>query len=66
MLTIAATSSRLARISKDMRKAGNTLAEILRAGQWRSAAFMTYLSEADLEKDLAFAVAIQSDEEWID
>ena len=52
--------------AEDMRKSGCTLAEILRAGQWRSASFMTYLAEADIEKDLAVAVAIESDEEWID
>ena len=35
---------------QDMRKCGHTLAEILKAGQWRSAAFMSYLNEADLER----------------
>ena len=43
------------------------MAEILAAGQWKSAAFMKYINEAELDKDLAFAVAIESDtEEWID
>ena len=51
----------------DMRKCGCTLAEILRAGQWKSAAFLAYIDEADLGKDVALAVAIESeDEEWID
>ena len=44
--------------AEDMRKAGCSLAEILKAGQWRSAAFMHYLDEAELDKDLALAVAI--------
>lgn len=35
---------------QEMRKSGCSLAEVLRAGQWRSAAFMKYLDEADLEK----------------
>ena len=71
-----------------MRKCGSPLADILRAGQLRSAAFLAYLNELGLEKvqqlnsglatagsvcirfvtaqDLAFNVAIESDEEWID
>lgn len=36
--------------AEDMRKHGCTLAEILRAGQWKSAAFMTYLDEACMDK----------------
>ena len=36
--------------AEDMKKCGSTLAEILLAGQWRSAAFMTYLDEAALDK----------------
>jgi hypothetical protein len=35
---------------KDLLESGATLAEILRAGQWRSAAFMRYLNLADIEK----------------
>ena len=35
---------------QDMLTAGATLSAILRAGQWRSAAFMRYLHEADIEK----------------
>ena len=52
---------------QDMRLAGCPLSDILAAGQWRSSAFMRYLDEADLEKDVALAAAIHSeDEEWID
>jgi hypothetical protein len=29
---------------------GATLAQILRAGQWKSAAFLGYLNQADIEK----------------
>lgn len=36
--------------AEDMRKSGCTLAEILRAGQWKSAAFLSYLDEADMDK----------------
>ena len=36
------------RVCKDMRQSGCTLAEILKAGQWRSSAVMTYLNEAGL------------------
>jgi hypothetical protein len=32
--------------AEDMRQSGSPLAEILKAGQWRSAAFMKYLDEA--------------------
>lgn len=49
--------------AEDLRRCGAPLAEILRAGQWKSAAFMSYLDEADLEKDLVFEAAVQSDEE---
>ena len=68
-----------------MRKSGCTLAEILKAGQWRSAAFASYIDEAELNKvvrhvmwtpsvrrvlpsaqDLAFEVALNEDEEWVD
>lgn len=35
---------------QDMQQDGCSLATILRAGQWRSAAFSKYLDEADLEK----------------
>ncbi len=52
---------------QDMLGDGCALAQILRAGQWRSAAFLRYLDEAGLERDVAFEVTIHSDdEEWID
>ena len=35
---------------QDLLERGATLAEILRAGQWKSAAFMRYLNLADIEK----------------
>ena len=35
---------------QDLWKSGATLAEILLAGQWKSAAFLRYLDEAELEK----------------
>jgi len=51
----------------DMRRCGSTLAEILAAGQWKSSAFMNCINEADLQQEVAFAVAIESDvEDWID
>jgi len=52
---------------QDMRKSGCSLAAILAAGQWKSSAFMKYLDESTLEKDLAYQIAIESEpEEWID
>ena len=52
---------------QDLRRCGCSLATILAAGQWKSAAFLSYIDEVELEKDLAFQVATQSDEEeWID
>ena len=43
------------------------MAAILAAGQWKSSAFMKYLDESMLEKDLAYQIAIESEpEEWID
>ena len=38
-----------------MRKCGCPLAEILQAGQWKSAAFMTYLDDSALDKVRLFA-----------
>ena len=35
---------------QDLWRSGATLAEILTAGQWKSAAFLRYLDEAELEK----------------
>ena len=52
---------------QDMRRSGCSLAAILAAGQWKSSAFMKYLDESMLEKDLAYQIAIESEpEEWID
>ena len=52
---------------QDMLEKGASLAQILRAGQWRSAAFMRYLNENDIEKDAALeAAADTDDEQWID
>ena len=54
-------------LAQDMRICGHTLAEILAAGQWKSCKFMKYVKEAELEKEVAYQVAIHSDEEeWID
>ena len=39
------------------------MAEILLAGQWKSAAFIKYLKEAELEQGVALEVAIHSDDE---
>ena len=50
-------------LCKDMMAHGASLAQILKAGQWRSAAFMRYLDEADLEKGVALEVACDSDGE---
>ena len=36
--------------AEDVRKSGCTLAQIMRAGQWKSGAFMTYLNELELDK----------------
>ena len=41
---------------QDMRKCGCTLAEILRAGQWRSAAFTSHLDEAALDKVVVLSI----------
>ena len=46
-----------------MRECGHPLAEILAAGQWRGPSFIKYVKEAQLEKEVAYQVAIQSDEE---
>jgi len=46
-----------------MRECGHSLAEILAAGQWRGSSFIKYVKEAELEKEVAYQVAIQSDEE---
>ena len=46
--------------AEDMRKAGCTLAEILRAGQWRSAAFMTYMDQAGIDKVSLSAISLSN------
>ena len=52
--------------ARDMLKCGATLAEILRAGQWKSAAFLKYLEKNDIEEGVALEVACDTDEEeWI-
>ncbi len=47
LLPIAACPFALA---QDLWQSGSPLAEILRAGQWRSASFAKYLNMADVEK----------------
>ena len=52
---------------RHLQLSGAPLAKILAAGQWRSAAFLKYLDECDLEKEVAFEATVHSDdEEWID
>ena len=52
---------------QDMRRSGCSLAAILAAGQWKSSAFLRYLDESNLEKEVAFETAIDSEpDEWID
>ena len=52
---------------QDLSESGSTLAEILRAGQWKSVAFMRYLNSADIEKGAVLEVACDTDDEqWID
>ena len=48
---------------QDLLENGSTLAEILRAGQWRSAAFLRYLNVGDIEKGAALEVACDTDDE---
>ena len=51
--------------AEDIRRRGGTLAEILSAGDWRSAAFLTYLNAHQLERDATMAAHLvdSSDEE---
>ena len=49
--------------AQDLLENGATLAEILQAGQWRSSSFVKYLKEAELEREVAFLVSIESDDE---
>ena len=48
---------------QDMLSDGCNLAQIQRAGQWRSGAFMQYLDKIGLERAVALEVTIQSDNE---
>ena len=43
---------------QDMRKSGCTLAQILNAGQWKSAAFMKYIDEVGLCSTQLFALRV--------
>ena len=45
--------------ARDLLGAGNTLAQILFAGGWRSAAFLKYLSSRDVDKRLGLELALQ-------
>ena len=50
----------------DMRRGGATLGEILRAGDWRSPAFLAYLEKEQLEFDRvceAFDLVSEADDE---
>ena len=50
--------------AQEMVATGSSLAEVLSAGQWRSAAFLLYLRQADIEEDAVFAAFDQlSDDE---
>ena len=49
--------------AQDLLESGATLAEILLAGQWRGSSFVKYLKEAELEREVAFLVSIESDDE---
>ena len=51
-----------------MQKSGASLAQICRAGPWRSNAIIRYLDECDLEEDVALEAAIHDDgtPEWLD
>ena len=50
-----------------MQSDGCTLAQILAAGQWRSNAFMAYLSKVDLEQEAVLELGMESDDmEFVD
>ena len=50
--------------ARDLQRAGRTLAEILRAGEWRSCAFLAYLGNDELERDAVIeAHVLESDSE---
>ena len=46
-----------------MAKDGETLAAILMAGEWRSAAFLRYISETELDREKVLRQALEEDEE---
>ena len=53
--------------AKDLQLSGAPLSVILRAGEWKSAAFLTYLDGCELERDAVLEAALLSDDEaWID
>ena len=51
--------------ARDLQRQGANLFEILAAGEWRSPAFLTYLSTAELERDVVLQAHLDesSDEE---
>jgi hypothetical protein len=50
--------------AREMVASGSSLAEVLAAGQWRSAAFLLYIEKADVEEEAVFAALdALSDEE---
>ena len=51
---------------QDMRRDGSTLHEILKAGQWRSSAFIDYLEKCGLEEDVVLATAIDEPLDWVE
>ena len=63
--TLATAVRACMHVLQDMRRSGHTLAQILRAGQWRSAAFVDYLDQCGLEEDLVFETAIEEPMEWL-
>ncbi len=63
MTLVTACSFQSCCTTQDLLENGSTLAEILRAGQWRSAAFLRYLNIADIEKCAALEVACDTDDE---
>ena len=46
-----------------MAAAGETLAAILAAGEWRSSAFLKYISESELDRQRLLEDAIMEDED---
>ena len=48
--------------ARDLQRQGATLNEILRAGEWRSCAFLSYLDAHELERDAVIeAHVLESD-----